>query len=140
MEENVIQKRRTNRFAVFLTVLSFITLLLTVLILLSSYIIILYYVILFCILFMTLFTLIMNKEFMELFSKGEDAGAFIFSLYQYIPYVSGIAAGLNLLSILVICLSKKTTNKTPIIVINCILIVIHIILIIVSIFLKNNIN
>ena len=140
MEDNVIIKKKTNKFAVFLTVLAFIAILFTALILLSSYFIILYYVVLFCILFLTLFTFIMNKEFMDLFSKGDEAGKFIFSLYQYIPYISGIGAGLNLLSILIISLSKKTTNKTPMIVINSILIVIHIIVFIISIYLKNNIE
>ena len=136
MEENVIKKRKTNRFAIFLTVLSFLCLLFTALVLFSTSLILLYYLILFLILMMTLFILILDKEFMALFDGGDETFSFIASLYQYIPYAAGISIGLSALSILTICLSKKTTNKTPMIVINSILIVIAIVILVVPKILK----
>lgn len=136
MEDNVIKKRRTNRFAVFLTVLAFICLALIALILLSTYLVVLYYLILVMILFMTLFAFLANKDFMALFAKGDETADIIAPLYQYIPYAAGIAIGLSLLSILIVSLSKKTTNKIPLIVINSIFIVVAIVLLVLPKVLK----
>ena len=89
---------------------------------------------------MTLFTLFLNEDFRALFDGGDETFEFIASLYQYIPYAAGISIGLSALSILIISLSKKTTNKVPMIVINSILIVIAIAVLVVPKILKIEIS
>lgn len=142
MEENlnIIPKRRKNKFAVFLTVLATIATLFSSFIVFSSAFVIFCYLALFLIMLLTLFTVLVDDNFRALFNKGEGITVFIFSLYKYIPYLSGIAAALSLLSILIVSLSKKTTSKVPIIVFDCILVVINIVILVLSIIYKANAN
>lgn len=139
-EVSVLEKRKPNKFARFLTVLGFLAFLAGLFFCIAPLAGAFYVVFLILIAISTLGLLFFNKEFRSLFDKGSEFTENAARLFANIPYVAGISLGLAILSLLILIPSKKASNRVSGIVINSILIFFNVILFIVYFWAKKNIN
>lgn len=140
-EVSVLEKRKPNKFARFLTVLGFLAFLAGLFFCIAPLAGAFYVVFLILIAISTLGLLFFNKDFRELFDKGKGFTEYAAKqLFSNIPYAAAISLGLCVLSLLLLIPSKKASNRVSGIVINSILIFFNVILFIVYFWAKKNIN
>lgn len=111
-KQNQKPKRSTSdKFALTLIILGFIAMLIGFLPLASTLAVIFYEFLLIMFAFLTLFTILLNKDFMNLLNGGNDAIQYINQFIPYAPYVLGASTGLFAISLILYCFSKSRTRK-----------------------------
>ena len=108
----------SDKFALIFMILGIVAMVIGFLPLASTLAVIVYKFILILFAFLTLFTILMNKDFMNLINGGNDAIQYINQFIHYAPYVLGGAAGLFAISLILYCFSKSKARKVAGIILN----------------------
>lgn len=101
----------SDKFALSFIIIGLVAMLIGFLPLVSTLTVIFYEFLLIMFAFLTLFTILMNKDFINLINGGNDAIQYINQFTPYTPYILGGASALFITSLILYCFSKSKARK-----------------------------